>query len=163
MNIFHISQTTFWIAYTISNGLAILALLYAKKHPGLIRIFFLLLFLSACVTNTYIVKDSPWAYQDYADTAVPVYERFILGAFARIITPMILGVAAWQLLIGLSMLMKGRLFRAGCWAGIIFLVSIAPLGLNAAFPSTLIMAMALFRLQSNDDASYLWSRGHLTL
>lgn len=163
MNIFHISSTTFWSAYVVANVLAVLSLIYSRHHPGLTRSFFILLFLSAAIVNIYIVKNSPLAYQDYADSATPLYEQFILGAFKIIITPMVLCIAAGQLLIGLSMLLKGRAFQTGCWAGIIFLVSISPLGWNAAFPSTLVMAAALFRLQKYDGTAYLWNQGHITL
>lgn len=158
MNIFHVSSTFFWTAYFVSNLLAILLLIGSRQHPGLTRIFFLLLFLAASIINAHVAQDSPWAYQDYADTALPLYKKFILGAFEAIITPMVLCIAAVQLLIAISMILKGKLFQIGCWAGIIFLVCISPLGFNAAFPSTLIMAASLFVLQKKSFETYVWQQ-----
>jgi hypothetical protein len=150
METYGISTLAFWAAYAVSNLAAITLIWTAKKHPGFTRAAFFMIFIGAAAANTYMAIDSPWAYQDYADTAVPLYKQFILGAFEAIITPIILLIALAQLLIAVSMLFKGRFLITGCWAGIIFGISIAPLGLYAAFPATLFMAVALFVLQKNN-------------
>lgn len=147
METFEISSSFSWVAYLISNALAVTLIGTSKKHLRFTRHMFLLIFAAAAVANTYIAIDAPWAYQDYADTAIPAYKKFILEAFEPIITPMVLTIAFCQLLIAISMLGKRQLLRTGCWAGIIFCISIAPLGLYAAFPATLLLAVALFRLQ----------------
>lgn len=149
MEPYGISPLTFWSAYAASNLVALTLIWTAVKHPDFTRAAFFLIFIGAAAVNTYIAIDSPWAYQDYADTAVPLYKQFILGAFEAIITPMILVIALAQLLIATAMLLKGKILIAGCWAGILFGISIAPLGLYAAFPATLLMAVALFVLQKN--------------
>lgn len=149
METYGISSLAFWISYTASNLVALTLIWTAKKHPDFTRASFFLIFIGAAAANTYIALDSPWAYQDYADTAVPLYKQFILGAFEAIITPMILIIALAQLAIAAAMLFKGKFLIAGCWAGIVFGISIAPLGLYAAFPATLLMAVALFVLQKN--------------
>lgn len=147
METFEISSSFSWTAYLISNALAVTLIGTSKKHVRFTRHMFLLIFAAAAVANTYIAIDAPWAYQDYADMAIPAYKKFILGAFEPIITPMVLTIAFCQLLIAISMLGKPQLLRTGCWAGVIFCISIAPLGLYAAFPATLLLAVALFRLQ----------------
>jgi hypothetical protein len=149
METYGISSLTFWVAYISSNLVAITLIWTAKKYPVFTRAAFFVIFMGASAANTYIAIDSPWAYQDYADTAVPLYKQFILGAFEAIITPMVLIIALAQLLIAVSMLFEGKLLIAGCWAGILFGIGIAPLGLYAAFPATLLMAVALFVLQKN--------------
>jgi hypothetical protein len=150
MEIFSTSSPAFWTAYAISNLVALSLIWSSTKHPGFTKAAFFLIFICAAAANTYIAIDSPWAYQDYADSAVPLYKKFILGAFEAIITPMVLIIAVAQVLIAFSMFFKGKVIIAGCWAGIIFGLSIAPLGLYAAFPSTVFMAIALFRLQKNE-------------
>lgn len=150
METYGISSLAFWIAYSASNLIALTLIWTAKNNPVITRAAFFVIFIGAAAANTYIAIDSPWAYQDYADTAIPLYKKFILGAFEAIITPMILIIALAQLLIAVSMLFKGKFLIAGCWGGIIFGISIAPLGLYAAFPATFLMAVALYVLQKNN-------------
>lgn len=140
-----------WAFYLTCNGLAIFLIWISKTRPPLARIILFLLFLFAAGVNAYIALDTPWSYQDFADSAMPLYKRFIVGAFIPIITPMVLTIAAGQLLIALAMTARGRLFQTGCWAGIIFCVAIAPLGLYAAFPMPLLLAWAMFRLLRTDS------------
>ena len=156
----HLPFTPFFfvLAYIASNVFELLSVLAAIKAPKVARVFFLLLFSWACWINSSMAVDTPWVYQDYADTALPLYKQFILGAFEAIITPMVLVIALCQGLIAISMLLKGKLFRAGCWGGIVFGLAVAPLGTYAAFPATLLMAVALFILQSHDEGQYLWER-----
>ncbi|NIJ52557.1 hypothetical protein [Dyadobacter arcticus] len=153
METFGISSFTFWSAYIASNLVAITLIWSSSKYPRYTKAAFFAIFIAAASVNTYIALDSPWAYQDYADTAVPLYKQFILGAFEAIITPMVLIIAFAQMMIAVSMLLKGKPLIAGCWAGMIFGISIAPLGFYAAFPSTILMAVALFRLQRNENAT----------
>lgn len=150
MEPFSTSSPAFWAAYIVSNLIALTLIWSSTKHPGLTRATFSFIFICAAAANTYIAIDSPWAYQDYADSAVPLYKKFILGAFEAIITPMVLVIAVSQVLIAFSMFFKGKVLIAGCWGGIIFGLCIAPLGLYAAFPATVLMAVALFRLQKNE-------------
>ncbi|WP_149242866.1 hypothetical protein [Dyadobacter sp. 32] len=144
--------------YVGANLLALLSIWASVKHPQFARLFFLLLFGWACWLNSSMSVETPWVYQDYADSSVPIYKRFILGAFEAIVTPMVLFIAASQGVIALSMLLKGKLFRYGCWAGIVFCVAVSPIGSYAAFPATLFMAVALFLLQRNHAQTFIWER-----
>jgi len=158
----HLPFTPFFfvLAYITSNILAMLSILAAVKVPKVARIFFLLLFSWACWINSSMAVDTPWVYQDYADTAIPLYKQFILGAFEAIVTPMVLVIAVCQGLIAISMLLKGKLFIAGCWGGIIFGLAVAPLGTYAAFPATVFMAIALYLLQKRHANLSLWEHKH---
>ncbi|GGN07038.1 hypothetical protein GCM10010967_48080 [Dyadobacter beijingensis] len=135
-----------WGFYLSCNAMAIFLIWASKSRPALARLILLLIFLFAAGFNAYTALDAPWNYQDFADSAMPIYKRFILGAFLHIITPMVLTIAICQLLIALAMTARGQLFQAGCWAGMIFLVAIAPLGLYAAFPMPLLLASSMLRL-----------------
>ncbi|MCE7043788.1 hypothetical protein [Dyadobacter sp. CY312] len=144
--------------YVASNVLALLSIFASVKKPQLARLFFLLLFGWACWINSSTALDAPWVYQDYADSSIPVYKRFILGAFEAIATPMVLSIAAAQGLIALSMILKGNLFRFGCWGGIVFCIAISPIGSYAAFPATLFMAVSLYLLQRKQGDLFIWGR-----
>ncbi|WP_342088729.1 hypothetical protein [Dyadobacter sp. OTU695] len=141
-----------WAFYLTCNGLAIFLIWIGKTRPSVARIVLFLIFLFAAGVNAYIALDAPWSYQDFADSAMPVYKQFILGAFVPIITPMVLTIAACQLLIALAMTQTGQVFQTGGWAGIIFCIAIAPLGLYAAFPMPLLLAWAIFRVIRADGA-----------
>lgn len=148
-----------WAFYLTCNGLAIFLIWIGKARPSVARIILLLLFLFAAGINAYIALDAPWSYQDFADNALPIYKQFILGAFVPIITPMVLTIAACQLLIALAMTQTGQVFQTGCWAGIIFCIAIAPLGLYAAFPMPLLLAWAIFRVMRTDGVQSRLSNG----
>ena len=120
------------------------------RWPTVTRVVFFLIFAVAAFVNTRTVLDSPWVYQSYADHAIPLYSRFILGPFEGIIQPMVLTIALGQAFIAVSMFMKQTWFRMGCLFGIIFCLAIAPLGFGAAFPATLLMAFALYRLSGHE-------------
>jgi hypothetical protein len=146
----------FVIAYITSNVLALLSILAAVKAPKVARVFFLMLFSWACWINSSMAVNTPWVYQDYADSAIPIYRQFIIGVFEAIVTPMVLIIAVCQGLIAISMLFKGKIFRTGCWGGIIFGLAVAPLGSYAAFPATLSMAIAFYILQKRHSDLFLW-------
>jgi len=160
MEIFEISSSFSWAAYWLSNAFAVVLIVTSGKYIKFTKMMVLLIFMAAAAANTHIAIDAPWAYQDYADTAIPLYKKFILGAFMSIITPMVLIIAFCQLLIAISMLAGRRLLKAGCWAGIIFCISIAPLGLYSAFPATLLLSIALFRLDRAVDTNSKHSLRH---
>ncbi|GAB3250866.1 hypothetical protein GCM10027347_08930 [Larkinella harenae] len=150
------SLTYFWPIYIIANLLFLFSIWSSKHRPRLTRLAFLLLFAWAAWFNSSTVLTIPKLYQDYAITAIPIYRWFILGPFVAIIKPVVLVIAAAQLLIALTMLLKGELFRLGCWNGLVFGLGIAPLGWYAAFPATMLMAVAFYQLQKNHNNTYLW-------
>ncbi|TDE08148.1 hypothetical protein [Dyadobacter psychrotolerans] len=158
----HLPFTPFFfvLAYITSNLLALLSIFASIRFPKFARVFFIMLFGWACWINSSMALDTPWVYQDYADTAVPLYKQFILGTFEAIVTPMVLVIAICQAFIAIAMLLKGKLFRIGCWGGIVFGLAVAPLGTYAAFPATVFMAIALYLLQKKNDNLFLWERKH---
>lgn len=144
-------DTLLIIAYVVVNGFSIVQVIGSYRWPNITRFMFLLIFATAAIVNARTVLSTPWVYQSYADYALPLYSRFILGPFDTIIQPMVLSIAVGQAFIAVSMFMKGFWFREGCLFGMIFCVAIAPLGLGAAFPATLLMALSLYRLYTHED------------
>ncbi|MBC3787993.1 hypothetical protein [Spirosoma utsteinense] len=138
-------------AYVATNGLAIVQVIGAHRWPVITRLLFFLIFAMAAVVNTRTVLDTPWVYQSYAYYALPLYSWFILGPFDAITQPMVLTIAVGQALISIAMFTSGRWFRVGCFGGILFCLVIAPLGLGAAFPATLLLALAFYRLSKHED------------
>jgi hypothetical protein len=127
------------------------------KKPAAARVLYLLLFIWASWTNGKGSLYTNQFYLDYADfTFVPFYKDFILGFFKHHITPFIFTIAVCQFFIGISMLLKGKVFKAGCWGGIVFLVSISPLGIGSTFPATLVMAVGFYLLVRKNNNHYLF-------
>lgn len=138
-------------AYVVINGFSLVQVIGSYRWPTVTRFVFFLVFAIAAIVNTRTVLDTPWSYQSYADYAIPLYSRFILGPFDTIIRPVVLSIVVGQVFIAVSMFMKGFWFREGCFFGMIFCVAISPLGLGAAFPATLLMAVAFYRLYKHED------------
>jgi len=147
----------FLVAYAASNLAAIIMLYAALKWPRVARVLFFLLFAWACWANWEISTESPNLYLQYADAAfLDIYKQFINGWFSSHIQLMVGFIATCQGLIALSMFMKGWIFKIGCTGGIVFLISILPLGFYAAFPCTSIMAIAMFIMLRKQN-SFTWS------
>jgi hypothetical protein len=158
-----LENSTYLIAYIISNIVAILLLVLALKQPRLTRLLFLVLFLWASWTNWGIVLKQPAVYLDYADfTFLQVYKIFITGWFSEHILLCVGFIATCQGLIGISLMFKGWLYKAAVIGGTIFLVAIFPFGVGSAFPATLVMAAGLGILYK-EHGYYLWERKPATL
>lgn len=145
------------ILLLISNMVAILQLIAAVKWPRIARISFFLLFAWASWTNWKTSQQTPQFYLEYSDlTWSEWYRTFINGWLAEHIKSAVGFVATCQGLIAISMLLKGGVFKSGCIGGILFLISILPLGVGAGFPCTAIMAVAIFILLKKHSNSFLW-------
>jgi hypothetical protein len=153
------------IPYLISQVASIIILIVAWKKTKWARVLFALLFFWAAGTNMYIGITKPDTYQLYADLAIPVYRDFINGWFSQynyIVIPLI---AVGQFLIALGMLLRGWWITAACLGAIIFLLSIAPLMVGAAFPFSITVSIAAWVILLNDDKSYIWQKqqDHLSI
>lgn len=146
-----------WIAYSVSNLVALLLLWAAWKKPSWARALFFLLFAWAAWFNTTTAMSTPAVYHGYAQYAfLGFYSRFINGFFAEHTTPFVLAIAAGQAGVAIGMLATGALFRAGALGGIVFLLAIAPLGVGSAFPATVIMAAGIWLLYRAGSREWLW-------
>jgi hypothetical protein len=145
-------------ALVISNIVAIILLINAIHWPKIARLLFFLLFSWACWTNWRISQQNPALYLEYADlTPSSLYKTFINGWFSRHIQVVVGFIATCQGVIAVSMLLKGRVFKTGASAAILFLLAIMPLGVGSGFPSTIILAIAMYALLKREANEYLWS------
>jgi hypothetical protein len=154
-----LENSTYLVGYIISNIVALIMLWASLKNLRLSRLLFFLLFLWASFTNATISTKRPEVYLEYADLAlIGFYRDFILGWFRHNTQWVVQCVAVSQAFIAISMLLRGPVLKTGAILAIIFLVSIAPLGVGSAFPTTLIMAAAMFLILRKNQHYYLWQR-----
>jgi hypothetical protein len=150
-----LENKTYLVAYIISNVLAIVLLLLAWKFPRVARLLFFILFAWAGWTNWGTAMHSPQDYLGYADlTFSEFYKKIILGWFSSHIVPVITFIATCQGLIAVALLLKGWIYKLALIGGITFLLGIVPFGVGSAFPATLIMAIALVLLWTQN--AFLW-------
>ncbi len=146
-----------WIAYSLSNLVGLVILWACWKKPAWGRSLFFLLFAWAAWFNATTVLKTPEIYTGYAQyTFSEGYRAFINGFFAQHTAPVVLAIAAGQAGVALGMLGTRRLFRLGAIGGMIFLLSIAPLGVGSAFPCTVVMAAAMWLLYREGSSRWLW-------
>lgn len=151
-----LENQTYLIAYIISNVAALVLLYCASAWPRIGRLLFVLLFAWASWTNWGTALNNPEAYLDYAQlTFLDLYKQTIEGWFSEHTVAAVGIIATCQALIAVSMALKGWVFKVGALGAIVFLVAIAPLGVGAAFPATLLMALAMGVLMSKSH-TYLW-------
>lgn len=144
-------DTLLTIAYVVVNIFGVTQLIGTYRWPATTRALFFLLFSVAAFVNIRNALETPWVYQSYADYAIPIYRRFILGLFESFTKPIILSIGLGQVLIAFTMFMKGDWFRIGCLAGMVFCIAIAPLGFGSAFPSSLFFGLAFYRLYQQQN------------
>src|ERR1051326_4560853 len=102
--------------YFASNAFGVLAILCARFWPRPARALFAVLFLAASLVNRWTALVQPGVYLTFS------------------------AIAAGQLAVGICLGVGGRLLRWGVLGGVVFLVTIAPLGFTgSAFPSTVLM------------------------
>lgn len=140
-------KPAFLVPYVISNVVALIMLVLAWKKPGISRLLYFLIFLWASIVNASTAIKSPEVYLEYSEyTFLAVYRIFINGIFSEHITIFVLFIATSQFCIAILLLTSDSLIKIGLVGGIIFFISIAPLGVGAAFPSSIIWALGLIVL-----------------
>lgn len=149
------------IPWIISNIVGLLMLLAAYKMPKLARGMFFLLFGWASWFNCTTANATPEVYLDYASMSVGIYSEFILDWFSHHITPFITVIAVGQGMIALGMMLRGIWVKLACIGAIIFLLSIAPLGVGAGFPFSITVSIAAYLIILKGDHDYIikWFRG----
>ena len=135
-----------WFPYAITHFFTFLLIFICYKWPKIGKIAWGIIFMLAGIFNIYTGNSNPQAYVDYGQHAVGLYQKFIYGAFSSYTSLIVFLIASGQILVGVFLLMKRKLFLLGIVGGIIFLVAISPLGIGSAFPSTLLMSISLVLL-----------------
>jgi len=150
-------NSTYLALFIISNVIALCLLVTALEAPKTARLLFSVLFAWAGYTNWNYAMQSPQVYLEYANLAfINLYKEFINGWFSKHIAACIGVIAVCQLLISISLLLKGVVFKIGIIGAIFFLLAIAPLGVGSAFPCTLIMATGLYVLLKRCEHDFIW-------
>ena len=143
------------IAFVMSNLAGALILWTAIKNTKVTRILLAVLFGWASWTNYRTANSSPKVYLEYSKESLAFYSEFINGWFSNHITLFVSAIAIGQGLIALGMLWRANGVRLACWGAILFLMSIAPLGLYAAFPFSISVAIAAWVIIRKDDKDFL--------
>jgi hypothetical protein len=125
-----------------STIVALLMLIVSVRDRRIGRKLFALLFAWAATANAWTALNSPLDYLGYGAFAISdVYRWFIFGFFGQHVTAIVLAIAIGQACIAVSLLNRGRWQRVGLGAAIVFLLAIAPLGVGAGAPATVILAL----------------------
>jgi hypothetical protein len=133
-------------------------------RPVIARFGFFILFSWACWMNWHTSQQTPTVYLEYAEfTWSGAYRSFINGWFSEHIEFTVGLIATCQGLMAAAMLLKGWIFRIGSIGAMLFLLAILPLGVGAGFPSTGIMAIALFVLFKRHAGKYAWQKDGYSL
>ena len=133
----------YWIHYTFSNAIALVVLAMAWVKPHVSRIALGVIFLLASAVNSWTAITTPTEYLIYREfSLLEVYRSFIDGWFSQHITEFVLAIAVGQLLIGIGIMLRSRYRQVAIVGVVIFSVAIAPLGVGAALPCTLLLAIA---------------------
>jgi hypothetical protein len=139
-----LENQTYLFLYIISNLAALIILWASVKKPKISRLMLVLLFGWASWTNYTTAHDHPEFYLEYASMSIPFYSDFINGWFKKNITPMVSAIAICQGLIAIGMVLNGWMLKLACTGAIIFLLSIAPLGVGSAFPFSITVSLASY-------------------
>lgn len=152
-------NSSYLLAYIISNIAALLFLLVSARWPKAGRMLFSLLFAWAGWINWRTALNNPEYYLYYSDLAIPLYREIIQGWFSRHISLVVGSIASCQLLIAGGLLLKGRIYRIAVVGAVVFLLAIMPLGVGSGFPCTLILALALYFYLFSHSGNYIWKNG----
>ena len=146
------------VPYLISQAASLIILIAAWKRTRWARWLFSVLFLWASATNMYIGLTDPDSYLNNAQFAIPLYQDFINGWFSHYNHMIIPLIAVGQFFIAVGMLLRSWWVKLACIGSIIFLLSIAPLMVGAAFPFSITVSIAAWLILLNDDKNYIWKR-----
>lgn len=140
------------IPYIISNVAALAILWFSVKKPSVAKVMLAVLFVGAGAANVYISFTNPAAYRTFAETSVLDWYAVVINGFFSDYTTLIVScISIVQVYVGVSMFLDGTRFSAGCVAGLLFGLMIAPLGIGSAFPSSVIFSLAFFVLLIGRD------------
>ncbi len=147
----------FFIPWLLSNSIAILFLVAAIRKTKLARLLIALLFAWACWLNYTTAHYNPEEYLNYAVlTPFGLYHDFINGWFKAHIVSMVTIISLGQGLIAIGMLLKDWVVRLASLSAIVFFLAIAPLGIGAGFPATIVSAVAIYFILKKDDLNFIW-------
>jgi len=136
------------VMYLSANLIALAILALAYWRPSMTRWIWVAIFVWAATVNTMTAAREPWVYLAYgALTPSALYHDFIAGWFSTHIQPFILAIATGQLTIAILLSRTGDARWLGIVGASLFLLAIAPLGVGAGFPFSLIAIASLLLME----------------
>jgi len=141
-----ITPFTIWLTFVL------FVFLFCVIKPNAARIFLGFFFLVMAIgINIVTVLFDPQSYIEMGKNALIPFYRWVFMNIIRLNPALfVLPIAAFQITIALMMLNKKKYVKIGLMGGIIFLLGIAPLGIESL--PNLILAVALgwlFRKEFN--------------
>ena len=128
----------------LANLVAVILALSSYNFPRFMRFIWGLVFIIAGIVNLINVYNEPGVYiNGFGPAAIDAYQEIIYGPFSEQTAVYVTLIAVGQILIGGLIWSRKFWYYLGLTGGVIFLLSIAPLGVGSAFPSTVIMAFGL--------------------
>jgi hypothetical protein len=129
------------------NIAVLLLLLAAAQRPKVARLLFSILFFGAGIWNLFASLTMPAFYvTTYGPVATPPYAAFINGPFASNPALFVVPIALGQLAIGILAAGTGARVRLAMVGSVVFLLAIAPMGVGAAFPFSIVGSLAAYLL-----------------
>lgn len=114
----------------ILTGILFVAALavFAFKKPNACRIFLGFFYIAMAIVNIITAIVKPQLYVEYGKSSyLPFYKWLVENVFGKASEVFVLMIAAFQILMGLLILSKGKRVKAGLIGTIVFLVTILPL------------------------------------
>lgn len=145
-----INPFTIWLIFVI------VVFLFSLIKPNMARIFIGFFFLVMAIgVNIVTVLVAPQSYVAMGKNAlIPLYRWVFLNIVSLNPALFVLPVAAYQITIALMMLNKKQYVKMGLIGGIIFLVLVAPLGIESV-PNVVLAAALGLLLRREFDSSFL--------
>ena len=109
--------------YVITHVITFVLIFVCYKWPKIGKVTWGIIFVLAGIFNIFMVNKNPQAYLDYRDHAVDFYKFFIDGVFHSFTKFIVSLIGTGQILVGLFLLGKGKLFSAGILGGILFFIA----------------------------------------
>ncbi len=144
--------TVIFLNGILLNTVAVVLLLLAWKQPRVAKLLFSVLFGASALANIMVMITGSNGFNINEGRALTWYNDVIMGGGISWVPAFLI---LFQLAIAVSILLRGWFYIAGVIAAIILLGTIIPLGTQAAFPATFIMALALTRLLKFNH-HYFW-------
>lgn len=135
-------------AYAITGAASLTLLAVAWRWPRRGRWPFAALFAGAAAFNAFTAVRTPEVYvTGFGPLAFPPMRELILGVVALAPGPIVLAIAAGQLLVAAGLAAgRGVPFRLAVVGATVFLGGISWLGVGAGFPTNLVLAAGVLLL-----------------
>jgi len=136
------------IGYLVTALASVGMLLFAWRWPRPARLVYAALFLVAGIFNIWTALRTPHVYvEGFAPLAFPPMREFIERVVSLAPDVFVITVAIGQVIVAIALALGGAvLLWFGVVGGAFFMVAISWLGVGAAFPTNLVLAIGVLLL-----------------